>query len=100
MNRDEEWNVSFAGCGFRSVYYLGAASCILQRVPQLLHGAARICGASSGCLVAAALTVGIPVGKLTGLQSVMLSLHANSAQVCRTLFLRGSLNAADQTQTE
>ncbi|XP_034089205.1 patatin-like phospholipase domain-containing protein 2 isoform X1 [Gymnodraco acuticeps] len=58
---DEEWNISFAGCGFRSVYYLGALSCFLQNVPRLVHGASRICGASSGCLVAAALTVGIPI---------------------------------------
>ncbi|XP_019934386.2 patatin-like phospholipase domain-containing protein 2 isoform X1 [Paralichthys olivaceus] len=58
---DEEWNLSFAGCGFRSVYHLGASSCILERVPRLIHGASKICGASSGCLVAAALTVGIPV---------------------------------------
>ncbi|XP_068579881.1 patatin-like phospholipase domain-containing protein 2 isoform X2 [Cebidichthys violaceus] len=58
---DEEWNISFAGCGFRSIYYLGALSCILERVPQLVHGASKICGASSGCLVAAALTVGIPI---------------------------------------
>ncbi|XP_065812949.1 patatin-like phospholipase domain-containing protein 2 isoform X3 [Labrus bergylta] len=58
---DQEWNISFAGCGFRSVYYLGALSCILERVPQLVHGASKICGASSGCLVAAALTVGIPI---------------------------------------
>ncbi|KAK5927571.1 hypothetical protein CgunFtcFv8_012713 [Champsocephalus gunnari] len=58
---DEEWNISFAGCGFRSVYYLGALSCFLQNVPRLVHGASRICGASSGCLVAAALTVGVPI---------------------------------------
>ncbi|XP_040019323.2 patatin-like phospholipase domain-containing protein 2 [Gasterosteus aculeatus] len=58
---DEEWNISFAGCGFRSVYYLGALSCMLERVPRLVHGASKICGASSGCLVAAALTVGIPI---------------------------------------
>lgn len=62
---DEEWNISFAGCGFRSVYYLGALSCMLERVPRLVHGASKICGASSGCLVAAALTVGIPIGELT-----------------------------------
>ncbi|XP_044048600.1 patatin-like phospholipase domain-containing protein 2 [Siniperca chuatsi] len=61
FNWDEEWNISFAGCGFRSIYYLGALSCILERVPQLVHGAFKICGASSGCLVAAALTVGIPI---------------------------------------
>ncbi|KAE8296767.1 Patatin-like phospholipase domain-containing protein 2 [Larimichthys crocea] len=61
FNWDEEWNISFAGCGFRSIYYLGALSCILQQAPQLVHGASKICGASSGCLVAAALTVGIPI---------------------------------------
>lgn len=59
------WNISFAGCGFSSIYYLGALSCVLQRLPRLVHGAARICGASSGCLVAAALTVGVPIGELT-----------------------------------
>ncbi|XP_070686703.1 patatin-like phospholipase domain-containing protein 2 [Pempheris klunzingeri] len=64
FNSDEEWNISFAGCGFRSIYYLGALSCILERVPQLVHGASTICGASSGCLVAAALTVGIPIEQL------------------------------------
>nr|XP_057931714.1 patatin-like phospholipase domain-containing protein 2 [Doryrhamphus excisus] len=62
--RDEEWNISLAGCGFRSVYYLGALTCILERAPHLVHGASRICGASSGCLVAAALTVGLPVEHL------------------------------------
>lgn len=65
FNWDEEWNISFAGCGFRSIYYLGALSCILERVPQLVHGASKICGASSGCLVAAALAVGLPIGKFT-----------------------------------
>ncbi|XP_040894734.1 patatin-like phospholipase domain-containing protein 2 [Toxotes jaculatrix] len=64
FNWDEEWNISFAGCGFRSIYYLGALSCILERVPQLVHGASKICGASSGCLVAAALTVGFPIEQL------------------------------------
>uniref|UniRef100_A0A8C3G9W9 PNPLA domain-containing protein n=1 Tax=Cyclopterus lumpus TaxID=8103 RepID=A0A8C3G9W9_CYCLU len=59
----KHWNISFAGCGFRSIYHLGALSCILERVPRLVHGASKICGASSGCLVAAALTVGIPMGE-------------------------------------
>ncbi|XP_058502049.1 patatin-like phospholipase domain-containing protein 2 [Solea solea] len=58
---DEEWNISFAGCGFRSMYHMGAMCCVLERIPQLVHGASKICGASSGCLVAAALTVGIPI---------------------------------------
>ncbi|MEQ2222025.1 hypothetical protein ILYODFUR_021698 [Ilyodon furcidens] len=60
----EEWNISFAGCGFRSIYYVGALSCILERVPQLVHGASKFGGASSGCLVAAALAVGIPIEQL------------------------------------
>ncbi|KAM9377355.1 patatin-like phospholipase domain-containing protein 2 [Pholidichthys leucotaenia] len=60
----EEWNISFAGCGFRSIYYVGALSCILDQVPQLVHGASKICGASSGCLVAAAVTLGIPIEQL------------------------------------
>ncbi|KAM9815082.1 patatin-like phospholipase domain-containing protein 2 isoform X2 [Syngnathus typhle] len=62
--RAEEWNISFAGCGFRSVYYMGAMTCILERAPNLVHGASKICGASSGCLVAAALTVGLPIEHL------------------------------------
>ncbi|CAK6954496.1 patatin-like phospholipase domain-containing protein 2 [Scomber scombrus] len=64
FNWDEEWNISFAGCGFRSVYYLGALSCIFERVPQLVQGASKICGASSGCLVAAALTVEVPIEQI------------------------------------
>ncbi|XP_061534288.1 patatin-like phospholipase domain-containing protein 2 isoform X4 [Phycodurus eques] len=62
--RCEEWNISFAGCGFRSVYYLGAVTCILERAPHVVHGASKICGASSGCLVAAALAVGLPIEHL------------------------------------
>ncbi|XP_037307974.2 patatin-like phospholipase domain-containing protein 2 [Pungitius pungitius] len=65
FNWEEEWNISFAGCGFRSVYHLGALSCVLERLPRLVHGASKICGASSGCLVAAALTVGIPIEEFT-----------------------------------
>uniref|UniRef100_A0A096LW49 triacylglycerol lipase n=1 Tax=Poecilia formosa TaxID=48698 RepID=A0A096LW49_POEFO len=64
VDLSSEWNISFAGCGFRSIYYVGALSCILEQVPQLLHGAAMFGGASSGCLVAAALAVGIPIEQL------------------------------------
>ncbi|XP_032436382.1 patatin-like phospholipase domain-containing protein 2 isoform X1 [Xiphophorus hellerii] len=64
VDLSSEWNISFAGCGFRSIYYVGALSCILEWVPQLLHGASKFGGASSGCLVAAALAVGIPIEQL------------------------------------
>lgn len=60
---EQEWNISFAGCGFRSIYHIGAMSCVQERAPRLIQGASKICGASSGCLVAVALTVGIPVGE-------------------------------------
>lgn len=58
------WNLSMAGCGFRSVYHLGVLRCFLDHTPQLVHGASRVGGASSGCLVAAALAVGIPIEQL------------------------------------
>ncbi|XP_013871442.1 patatin-like phospholipase domain-containing protein 2 isoform X2 [Austrofundulus limnaeus] len=64
FNWGDEWHMSFAGCGFRSIYYVGALSCILERVPRLVCGASTFGGASSGCLVAAALAVGIPIEKL------------------------------------
>lgn len=63
FNWAEEWHMSFAGCGFRSIYYVGALSCILERVPRLVQGASTFGGASSGCLVAAAMAVGIPIGE-------------------------------------
>lgn len=80
FNWSEEWNLSFAGCGFRSVYYLGALSCFLDRVPQLVHGASRICGASSGCLVAAAVTVGIPIGEVCGRDLAIQIIGGNVKQ--------------------
>ncbi|KAK7880670.1 hypothetical protein WMY93_032668 [Mugilogobius chulae] len=56
---DRPWSLSFAGCGFMSVYYLGTSSCLLQLCPDLVHGAQRIYGSSAGALLAAVLTVGL-----------------------------------------
>uniref|UniRef100_A0A8C4ZTE3 PNPLA domain-containing protein n=1 Tax=Gadus morhua TaxID=8049 RepID=A0A8C4ZTE3_GADMO len=77
MFKGEEWNISFAGCGFSSLYYLGALSCILEHAPHLVRLASKIGGASSGCLVAACLVVGIPIGEflcvlLGGVQDSLL----------------------------
>lgn len=72
---DEEWNISFAGCGFRSIYYVGVMSCILEQTPWLVHGASQIGGASSGCLVAAALAVGIPIRESHHRPVLYLLLH-------------------------
>ncbi|KAI3371075.1 hypothetical protein L3Q82_023710, partial [Scortum barcoo] len=56
----KDWSISFAGCGFMGIYYVGATSCILERFPGFIRDASKIYGASAGALMAAILTVGIP----------------------------------------
>uniref|UniRef100_UPI003AACCD42 patatin-like phospholipase domain-containing protein 2 n=1 Tax=Centroberyx gerrardi TaxID=166262 RepID=UPI003AACCD42 len=58
-----EWSISFAGCGFMGIYYVGATGCILERFPRLIQDASKIYGASAGALMAAILTIGIPIEK-------------------------------------
>ncbi|XP_056138403.1 patatin-like phospholipase domain-containing protein 2 [Lampris incognitus] len=58
-----EWSISFAGCGFMGIYYIGATSCILERFPRLIQDASKIYGASAGALMTAILTVGFSVEK-------------------------------------
>lgn len=65
LDLQQQWSISFAGCGFMGIYYVGAASCILERFPRLIHGASRIYGASAGALTAAVLTAGVSLGKPT-----------------------------------
>lgn len=60
----KDWSISFAGCGFMGIYYVGATSCILERLPRLVQDASKIYGASAGALMAAVLTIGIPLGEL------------------------------------
>ncbi|KAM3869669.1 patatin-like phospholipase domain-containing protein 2 [Diretmus argenteus] len=59
----KEWCISFAGCGFMGIYYIGATSCIFERFPRLVQDASRIYGASAGALIAAMCAIGIPVEK-------------------------------------
>ncbi|XP_074534016.1 patatin-like phospholipase domain-containing protein 2 [Halichoeres trimaculatus] len=59
----KEWSISFAGCGFMGIYYVGACSCILERSPRFIRDASKICGASAGALMAAVLSLGIPLEK-------------------------------------
>lgn len=59
----KEWSVSFAGCGFMGIYYVGAASCVRERCPGLFQDASKICGASAGALIAAVLSLGLPLGE-------------------------------------
>ena len=66
IDLEKEWSISFAGCGFMSIYYVGVSSCILERFPRFIHDAAKIYGASAGSLMAAVLTLGIPLGEFLG----------------------------------
>ncbi|XP_078112157.1 patatin-like phospholipase domain-containing protein 2 [Sander vitreus] len=63
LDLTKEWNISFAGCGFMGVYYVGACCCILERFPRLIQDASKICGASAGAVMAAIISVGIPIEK-------------------------------------
>ncbi|XP_035257963.1 patatin-like phospholipase domain-containing protein 2 isoform X4 [Anguilla anguilla] len=56
-----EWSISFAGCGFLGIYYVGLSCCFLERAPFLLKGVKRIYGASSGALTATVLILGLPL---------------------------------------
>ncbi|KAJ8402458.1 hypothetical protein AAFF_G00369470 [Aldrovandia affinis] len=58
-----EWSISFAGCGFMGIYYVGLTSCFLERAPFLVKEAKRIYGASSGALTATVLALGMPLAK-------------------------------------
>ncbi|XP_041795451.1 patatin-like phospholipase domain-containing protein 2 [Chelmon rostratus] len=60
---EKEWSISFAGCGFMGIYYVGATSCILERFPRFIQDASKIYGASAGALMATVLSVGIPLEK-------------------------------------
>lgn len=57
------WNLSFAGCGFLGIYHIGVASCLLEKAPYLVKGAARLYGASAGALTASMLASQACIGK-------------------------------------
>ncbi|XP_072241365.1 patatin-like phospholipase domain-containing protein 2 [Leuresthes tenuis] len=59
----KDWSISLAGCGFMGIYYVGVTSCILERFPRFIRDASKIYGASAGSLMAAVLTLGIPLDK-------------------------------------
>ncbi|XP_066505874.1 patatin-like phospholipase domain-containing protein 2 [Hoplias malabaricus] len=53
LNPNDEWTISFAGCGFLNIYYFGVYSCLLERAHDLIDRTTKICGALSGALIAA-----------------------------------------------
>lgn len=72
---NKEWSISFAGCGFMGIYYVGASGCILEHFPRLIQDASKIYGASAGALMAAILTIGIPIGECWQLYSTLKCIH-------------------------
>ncbi|XP_054898390.1 patatin-like phospholipase domain-containing protein 2 isoform X1 [Poeciliopsis prolifica] len=60
---NKEWSISFAGCGFMGIYYVGVIGCILERFPRFIRDASKVYGASAGALMAAVITLGIPLDK-------------------------------------
>lgn len=63
LDLERDWSLSFAGCGFMGIYYVGVSSCILERCPRFIRDASRFYGASAGALMAAVLSAGIPLGE-------------------------------------
>ncbi|XP_017330555.1 patatin-like phospholipase domain-containing protein 2 [Ictalurus punctatus] len=53
LTSNNEWNISFAGCGFLGIYYFGVYSSLLERAHHIIKNTSKICGASSGALIAA-----------------------------------------------
>lgn len=76
-DQDRGWSVSFAGCGFMGVYYIGGAACLLQRCPELLLRAPRVYGSSAGALTGAVLTTGVPLETVTA-ELMSLAMKARS----------------------
>ncbi len=83
----KDWSISFAGCGFMGIYYVGATSCILERFPRFIQDASKIYGASAGALMAAVLTVGIPLGELGPTTSRLTKLHSKIRHFNTTLVI-------------
>lgn len=65
------------------IYYVGAASCVLERCPSLIRDASKICGASAGALMAAVVTLGLPLGEL----SLLTKFHLKICHFKSTLII-------------
>ena len=57
------WSLSFAGCGFLSVYYIGVTHCLSEHAPHFLRQVQKFFGASSGALYCAFFLSRIPLGR-------------------------------------
>ncbi|KAK7602011.1 hypothetical protein V9T40_009452 [Parthenolecanium corni] len=59
----ENVNISFAGCGFLGIYYVGVSSCFKEYAPHLLLN--KISGASIGAIAASCLLTEVSLGTFT-----------------------------------
>lgn len=67
------------------IYYVGVIGCILERFPRFIRDASKIYGASAGALMAAIITLGIPLGEW-GFSSVhLLSKSRKSEKIYNLL---------------
>ena len=57
----ENLNISFNGCGFLGMYYVGVAGALNHYLPNMKIK--NICGASAGAMAAVCLIAGVPSGK-------------------------------------
>ncbi|MBN3323077.1 PLPL2 protein, partial [Atractosteus spatula] len=58
QSRIPPFSISFSGSGFLAVYQLGAAQCLFDLAPGVIHAAPKVFGASAGSLAAAAVVCG------------------------------------------
>ncbi|XP_063052084.1 patatin-like phospholipase domain-containing protein 2 [Engraulis encrasicolus] len=65
------WNISFAGCGYMGIYYIGVGSCLLERASYLLDDASKIGGSSSGALFGALVVCKVSLAKTCGMMLMM-----------------------------
>lgn len=61
LNRINNMNLSFAGCGFLGIYHVGVAVCFKKYAPHLLLD--KISGASAGAIAACCLLCDLPLGE-------------------------------------
>ena len=57
----ENLNISFNGCGFLGLYYVGVAGALNHYLPNMKIK--NICGASAGAMVSVCFIAGVPSGK-------------------------------------
>jgi patatin-like phospholipase domain-containing protein 2 len=61
MDDDQNYTLSFSGCGFLCIYHTGVIAAINEYAPQLTRN--KICGASAGSIAAAGIVCNVCISK-------------------------------------